>query len=141
MACDHLMAEGLVRPGPTTIERAVVSARGNAWAETYRRLEPQLLVERRNLFDDLLVTDSYDNAMAESIFGLYETELIRNKGPWRSLDDVELATLEWVDWFNHRRLFYELGRIPPAEFEDQHYRYINSDRQVETQTNTPALAT
>ena len=82
--------------------------------------------------------DSYDNAMAESIFGLYKTELIRNKGPWRGLDDVELATLEWVDWFNHRRLFHELGRIPPAEFEDQHYRYINSDRQVETQTNTPA---
>ena len=54
------------------------------------------------------------------------------------LDDAELATLEWVDWFNHRRLFHELGRIPPAEFEDQHYRYINSDRQVETQTNTPA---
>lgn len=82
--------------------------------------------------------DSYDNAMAESIFGLYKTELIRNKGPWRGLDDLELATLEWVDWFNHRRLFHELGRIPPAEFEDQHYRQINSDRQVETQTNTPA---
>ena len=82
--------------------------------------------------------DSYDNAMAESIFGLYKTELIRNKGPWRGLNDVELATLEWVDWFNHRRLFHELGRIPPAEFEDQHYRQINSDRQVETQTNTPA---
>jgi len=82
--------------------------------------------------------DSYDNAMAESIFGLYKTELIRNKGPWRGLDDLELATLEWVDWFNHRRLFHELGRIPPAEFEEQHYRQINSDRQVETQTNTPA---
>jgi putative transposase len=82
--------------------------------------------------------DSYDNAIAESIFGLYKTELIRNKGPWRGLDDLELATLEWVDWFNHHRLFHELGRIPPAEFEDQHYRHNNSDRQVETQTNTPA---
>lgn len=82
--------------------------------------------------------DSYDNAMAESIFGLYKTELIRNKGPWRGLDDLELATLEWVDWFNHRRLFHELGRIPPAEFEDQHYRHNDSDRQVETQTTTPA---
>ncbi len=82
--------------------------------------------------------DSYDNAMAESIFGLYKTELIRNKGPWRGLDDLELSTLEWVDWFNHRRLFHELGRIPPAEFEDQHYRQINSDRQVETQTTMPA---
>ena len=82
--------------------------------------------------------DSYDNAMAESIFGLYKTELVRNKGPWRGLDDLELATLEWVDWFNHRRLFHELGRIPPAEFEDQHYRQNNSGHQVETQTNTPA---
>lgn len=55
-----------------------------------------------------------------------------------NLDDLELATLEWVDWFNHRRLFHELGRIPPAEFEDQHYRHNNTDRQVETQTTTPA---
>ncbi|NCG38914.1 MAG: transposase [Actinobacteria bacterium] len=78
--------------------------------------------------------DSYDNAMAESIFGLYKTELIRNKGPWRGLDDLKLATLEWADWFNHRRLFHELGRIPPAEFEDQHYRHNNTDREVETQT-------
>ncbi len=76
--------------------------------------------------------------MAESIFGLYKTELIRNKGPWRGLDDLELATLEWVDWFNHRRLFHELGRIPPAEFEDQRYRHNNTDRQVKTQTTMPA---
>ena len=74
--------------------------------------------------------DSYDNAMAESIFGLYKTELVRNKGPWRGLDDLELATIEWVDWFNHQRLFHELGRIPPAEFEDQHYRQINSGHQA-----------
>jgi putative transposase len=82
--------------------------------------------------------DSYDNALAESIIGLYKTELVRNRGPWRGLDDLELATLEWVDWFNHQRLFHELGRIPPAEFEDNHYRHNNSDQQVETQTNTPA---
>jgi len=82
--------------------------------------------------------DSYDNAMAESIFGLYKTELVRNKGPWRGLDDLELATLEWVDWFNHRRLFHELGRIPPAEFEDRHYRHNNPGHQAETQTTTPA---
>ena len=72
--------------------------------------------------------DSYDNALAETMFGLYKTELVRNKGPWRGLDDLELATLEWVDWFNHRRIFHELGRIPPAAFEDQHYRHNNSDR-------------
>ena len=59
--------------------------------------------------------DSYDNALAESIIGLYKTELIRRHGPWRGLDDVELATLEWVDWFNHRRLHGQIGDVPPAE--------------------------
>jgi putative transposase len=82
--------------------------------------------------------DSYDNALAESINGLYKTELVRNKGPWRGLDDLELATLEWVDWFNHRRLFEDHGRIPPAEFEANHYRQNNSDRQAETHTHEPA---
>jgi putative transposase len=61
--------------------------------------------------------DSYDNALAESFNGLYKTELIRHVGPWRGLDDVEYATLEYVDWFNHRRLHGELGMITPAEFE------------------------
>jgi transposase InsO family protein len=63
------------------------------------------------------VGDSYDNALAETIIGLYKTELIRRNGPWRNLEDVEFATLEWVDWFNNRRLFGPLGNIPPAEFE------------------------
>ena len=81
--------------------------------------------------------DSYDNAMAESIFGLYKTEFVRNKGSWRG-HDLELATLDWVDWFNHRRLFHELGRIPPAEFGDQHYRHNDSGHQATTQTTTPA---
>jgi putative transposase len=61
--------------------------------------------------------DSYDNALAESFHGLYKAELIRHDGPWRGLDDVEFATLEYVDWFNHRRLHGELGMRPPAEFE------------------------
>jgi putative transposase len=61
--------------------------------------------------------DSYDNALAESFNGLYKTELIRHAGPWRGLDDVEYATLEYVDWFTHHRLHGELGMIPPAEFE------------------------
>jgi putative transposase len=61
--------------------------------------------------------DSYDNALAESINGLYKTELIRHQGPWRGLDDVEYATLEYVHWFNHHRLHGELGMTPPAEFE------------------------
>ena len=61
--------------------------------------------------------DSYDNALAESFNGLYKAELIRHAGPWQGLDDVEYATLEYVDWFNQRRLHGELGMIPPAEFE------------------------
>jgi putative transposase len=81
--------------------------------------------------------DSYD-ALAESIIGLYKTELVRNRGPWRSLDDLELATLEWVDWFNHRRLFEDHGRIPPAEFEDRYYRQTVSAEHGETHTPEPA---
>jgi len=61
--------------------------------------------------------DSYDNALAESFHGLFKTELIRHEGPWRGLEDVEYATLAYVDWFNHRRLHTELGMVPPAEFE------------------------
>jgi putative transposase len=82
--------------------------------------------------------DSFDNALAESIIGLDKTELVRNRGPWRGLDDLELATLEWVDWFNHRRLFHDLGRIPPAEFEDRYYRQHHSAPEGETQTTEPA---
>ena len=68
--------------------------------------------------------DSYDNTAAESLIGLYKTELIRRRGPWRGLDDVELATLEYVDWFNHRRLHGACGDIPPVEYEDNYYRSI-----------------
>jgi transposase InsO family protein len=63
------------------------------------------------------VGDSYDNALAETIIGLYKTEVIRRNGPWRNLEEVEFATLEWVDWFNNRRLFGPIGNIPPVEFE------------------------
>ena len=64
--------------------------------------------------------DSYDNALTETIIGLYKTELIRRRGPWKGVDDVEYATLEWVDWFNHRRLLEPIGHVPPAEFEAVH---------------------
>jgi len=67
------------------------------------------------------VGDSYDNALAESVIGLYKTEVIRRRGPWRNLEDVEFATLEWVDWFNNRRLLEPIGNVPPAEFEDVYY--------------------
>ncbi len=66
--------------------------------------------------------DSYDNAMAETIIGLFKTEVIHARGPWRSLDAVEYATLEWVDWFNNRRLLEPIGYVPPAEFEAEYYR-------------------
>ena len=82
--------------------------------------------------------DSYDNALAESIIGLYKTELVRNRGPWKGLDELELATLEWVDWFNHRRLLHRNGRVPPAKAEDRHYRQRDSGHQATTQTKQPA---
>jgi transposase InsO family protein len=66
--------------------------------------------------------DSYDNAMAESIIGLYKTELIYARKPWRGIDDVEYATLEYVDWFNHRRLLEPIGDVPPSEFEADYWR-------------------
>jgi putative transposase len=65
------------------------------------------------------VGDSFDNALAESVIGLYKTELVRNLGPWEGIDDLELATLEWVDWWNHRRLFGPIGYVPPAELEQR----------------------
>jgi transposase InsO family protein len=68
------------------------------------------------------VGDSYDNALAESVIGLYKTEVIRRRGPWRNLEAVEFATLEWVDWFNNRRLLEPIGYIPPAEFEEAYDR-------------------
>jgi len=66
--------------------------------------------------------DSYDNALAESVIGLFKTEVIRRDGPWRGLDDVEYATLEWVAWFNTQRLLEPLGYLPPAEYEAQFHR-------------------
>ncbi len=65
--------------------------------------------------------DSYDNALAESVIGLFKAEVIRRQGPWRTLEAVEFATLTWVDWFNHRRLFGPIGFVPPAEYEARYY--------------------
>ena len=71
--------------------------------------------------------DSYDNALAVTIIGLYKIELIRRRGPWKGIDDVEYATLEWVDWFNHRRLLEPIGDVPPAEFEADYLSKEDSD--------------
>ena len=67
------------------------------------------------------VGDSYDNALAETINGLYKAEVIHRRGPWRSLEAVEYATLEWVDWFNNKRLLEPIGNVPPAEAEAAYY--------------------
>jgi putative transposase len=68
------------------------------------------------------VGDAYDNALMESAIGLYKTELIHRRGPWRTLTDIELATAEWTDWYNNRRLHGEIGHIPPAEYESTFYQ-------------------
>jgi putative transposase len=65
--------------------------------------------------------DSYDNALAESVIGLYKTEAVKKQGPWRSFEQLELATARWVDWYNNRRLHTSIGDVPPAEFEAAYY--------------------
>jgi putative transposase len=77
------------------------------------------------------VGDSYDNALAETINGLYKTELIKPRKPWRTVEDVELATAEWVDWFNQRRLYEYCGDVPPVELEAAHYAQQSSQPVAE----------
>ena len=72
------------------------------------------------------VGDSYDNALAETINGLYKAEVIHKDGPWRGMDDVERATLNWVEWFNNRRLLRPIGDVPPAEFEMMYHQHTES---------------
>lgn len=83
------------------------------------------------------VGDSYDNSLAESVIGLYKTECVHHEGPWRGADDLELATLNWVWWFNNVRLHSSIGYVPPIEFETAHYRHINP--QQEPLPGEPAL--
>ena len=75
--------------------------------------------------------DSYDNALAESTIGLFKTELIKQKGPWRTPEQVELATLEWIDWWNHRRLHEAIGHVPPAEKEAIYYAEKDCENTLE----------
>jgi len=74
------------------------------------------------------VGDSYDNALAETINGLYKAEVIHRRGPWRSFEAVEFATLEWVEWFNNRRLLEPIGNIPPAEAEERYYALLDEQK-------------
>lgn len=76
------------------------------------------------------VGDSYDNALAESVIGLFKTEVIHRHGPWKSCDAVEYKTLEWVDWFNHQRLLEPIGNIPPAEAEANYYAALENLRMA-----------
>ncbi len=76
------------------------------------------------------VGDSYDNALAETINGLYKAEVIHKRGPWKTVDEVEFATLEWVDWFNNRRLLEPIGNIPPAEYEKMYYEQNQGSAMV-----------
>ena len=76
------------------------------------------------------VGDSYDNALAETINGLYKTEVIRHRGPWKNIDQVEYATLDWVDWFNNRRILEPIGNIPPAEYELMYYQQLEESSEA-----------
>ena len=73
--------------------------------------------------------DSYDNALAETVIGLFKTEVIHRRGPWRSLEDVEFATLEWVWWFNYHRLLGPIGHVPPAEYEEMYYKQLEAQSE------------
>ena len=96
-----------IEPGQYTLDRLHRAPRGGRHRGLGRRRRRQ----------------SYDNALAESIIGLYKTELIKPRGPWKGLDDLEIATAEWVDWFNHRRPFEYCDDLTPAEAEQAHYRH------------------
>jgi hypothetical protein len=80
--------------------------------------------------------DSYDNALAEAFNSLIKAELVRNRGPWRSINDLEIAVAEYIDWFNHRRLHGRIDLIPPAEYEDNFYR--TTPRQIRASTEPGA---
>ena len=81
--------------------------------------------------------DSYDNALAEAFNSLFKAELVRNKGPWKNIDDLELAIAGYIDWFNHHRLHGEIGLIPPAEFEEAYYRH--NPAPVTADASVPSL--
>jgi putative transposase len=113
------------------LEQAIYDRRGDTWAGLVHHSDrgTQYLSMR---YTDRLADagiapsvgsrgDSYDNALAESVIGLFKTEVIQRRGPWRSLEAVEFATLAWVDWFNTRRLLEPIGYLPPAEYEARYY--------------------
>jgi putative transposase len=90
---------------------------------TYLHLCNSMVTVDRSVFyiRPLQLPSGHTNALAESVIGLYKTELFRRQGPWRTIDDLEIATLEWVDWYNHRRLHTACDNLPPAEYEALYY--------------------
>ncbi len=76
------------------------------------------------------VGDAYDNALAETINGLYKTEVIRRRSSWKSMEEVEMETLKWVDWLNHRRLLEPIGNIPPAEAEENYHAMMDNTKMA-----------
>ena len=127
LADDLVNASELVEPDPT-VDALPPSQRSLKLLR--RRLESAQYLSIRyaeRLLDAGIapsvgsIGDSYDNALAETINGLYKTEVIHRRGPWRGIDDVEMATLTWVDWFNNRRLLRSIGDIPPVELEQLYY--------------------
>jgi transposase InsO family protein len=107
------------RPTRTVLQRPLESAQSVSIKFTERVAEAGIEPSVGS------VGDSYDNALAETINGLYKAEVIHRRGPWRSFDAVEFATLEWVDWFNNRRLLEPIANIPPAEAEEHYYATLD----------------
>ena len=105
------------------LRRPVESTQGVAVRYTQRLAEASAVAS---------VGDSCDHALAEAFNSLFKAELDRNKGPWKGIDDLEIAVAEYIDWFNHRRLHGEIGLIPPAEHEDNHYRHNPAPTTVGT---------
>jgi putative transposase len=92
------------------------------------RLNPLHGAARRGRLEPSVgsIGDSYDNALAETVISLFKAEVIHRRGPWRSFEAVEFATLEWVDWFNNRRLLESIGNVPPAEAEAAYYAQLEA---------------
>jgi putative transposase len=114
---------GTIRPGDPSLRRPVESGQYTAIRYANRLLDAGALASIGS------VGDSYDNALAESVIGLYKTECVRHDGPFRTVDDLELATLSWVHWFNTNRLHSALDYATPIETEEQYYRQINPRQQ------------
>jgi len=121
-----LSTQDVCHPAGRPSLRAIVNVTGNVTVGRFSDVHqwPVLGVHRGARRTATPPPDSYDNALAETIFGLFKTEVIWPNGPWRSIEEVEFATLEWVDWFNNRRLLEPIGDIPPAEFEAMYYERL-----------------